>query len=71
MTANHTAFWWESNGLKFRSQRELEKVIEQFADAGTLDHVKAAKTLMHEAIRGRLREGAESYAKALASDILR
>lgn len=50
MTANHTAYWWESNGLKFRSQRELEKVIEQFADAGTLDHVKAAKTLMHEAI---------------------
>lgn len=31
----NTAFPCTSNGLKFRSRVELERVIEQFAQAGT------------------------------------
>ena len=46
----NTAFPWTSNGLKFRSRVELERVIEQFAQAGSREHLAAANTLMREAI---------------------
>lgn len=43
-------FPWESNGITFRSRAELENVIEQFARAGTKEHINAAQTLLRRAI---------------------
>lgn len=48
--ATKTAFPWTSNGLQFRSRVELERVIEQFAQGGSREHLAAANMLMREAI---------------------
>lgn len=45
------AFPWSINGLNFRTRVELERVVEAFANAGTREHLSAAKDLMSAAIK--------------------
>lgn len=47
--SNH--FPWESNGITFRTRSELENIIEQFANAGTAQHLAAARTLLAQAVK--------------------
>lgn len=42
-------FPWTTNGITFRSRGHFEQVVEQFINAGTPQHLKAARTLVNEA----------------------
>jgi hypothetical protein len=44
-----STFPWTSNGITFRTRRDLERTIESVAGAGTKAHLEAAHTLLNEA----------------------
>lgn len=44
-----STFPWTSNGVTFRTRRDLERAVEILAGAGTKEHLEAAHTLLNEA----------------------
>lgn len=44
------AFPWTSNGITFNSRGHFEQIVEQFINAGTAEHLAAARTLINEAV---------------------
>ena len=52
-------------------ERKFDRLLRLIADRDWLSEAARITLASSGARRGRLREGAESYAKALASDILR
>jgi len=44
-----STFPWTSNGVTFRTRRDLERAVEILASAGTKEHLEAAHTLLNEA----------------------
>ncbi|EFB3252418.1 hypothetical protein FP310_17555 [Escherichia coli] len=57
---------WKSRPIKRDYDHILKTLLTNYLQAYNI-----SRRCMWHLLRGRLREGAESYAKALASDILR